>query len=136
MSAQQPNLSPGWSRQMMQLPSSLGLFFRRAVDREGYGGVKVLGTAATALLLGAPERARAALLDYVLVATRTDPNKIDVDLAWRVFSRALSEEQTAITHYVDRILDPELSLPRGQKPSDKAQAAAQPPARKQGRKGA
>lgn len=118
MSSRDPYLPPGWTRQMMQLPTTLASILRGAVAEEGYGGVKAIGTAAVAMYLGAPPAVREALMEYVLLSTRRDPNNVDIDRAWAVVEQTIRAGSQ--THRVDRILDPEVTPRPGAKASDRA----------------
>lgn len=117
---------PGWTRLMVQIPLDLAKIFRVASDAEGRGGNKVLGTAMVACFLGAPAHVRDALAQYALVAMRGDPNNVSIEEAWKVLLTALAigerREGESPTHYISRILDPELTPAAGQKASDHAKS--------------
>jgi hypothetical protein len=80
-------------QQGLQGPRALVDTFRVAASTMGPGGVKVLGTAAMALILGAPDSARDALCREV--ASRMwgpgDPDSVTPELGWEVFSAQLVE---------------------------------------------
>lgn len=128
MSSSQPEgLPPGWIRQALQVPTHLGLGFRQASTGQGFGGIKLNGTAAIALLLGLPPKAREALLRYIAVETMVAPGNVDPDQAWKVIVASLeanaadgdNDDGAVPEWYIDKIVDPELTPPPGKKASDR-----------------
>lgn len=117
----------GWTSQYLTLPHDLALTFRAESDRFGYGGLKVSGTAAIAAFLALPEQVRDALCLW-LVMLRRNPGEVTPEAAYRVMAKAmgapadiLSGESPAVTQWViDRLLDPEITPPPGEKASDRA----------------
>lgn len=90
-----------------------------------------MGTAALAVFLGAPDYVQDEVTDWAVIATRRDPQMIDPKEAWeravgaylrhqiRTSARGDVARQEELTHYVSRILDPELTPPPGDKQSDR-----------------
>lgn len=99
-------LPPGWNRQLLTVPTTLAHEFRGLSAAEGYGGAKLLGTAATALFCGLPPQVRDALVEWVMVTARKDPQAVRPDEAWKVVAEALR--------------DPDGKSKPGQKSSDQA----------------
>jgi hypothetical protein len=71
-------------QQGLQVPRDLGATFRVAASSLGPGGVKILGTAAVALVLGLPDAVRERLCRAVVEHSwgPSDPNVITPELAW------------------------------------------------------
>ena len=115
-------LASGWTRQGIQLPMDIGKFFRAvAADQGSVAGIKTLGTAAIALILGMPKEQRDAICRYVAQANWGDPNQlITPEKIWEIFRESFGlREGEDGEWYIDRILDPEVTPPPGQKASDK-----------------
>lgn len=112
----------GWTRVYVQLPLALAEMMRIAGQDVGHGGMKVLATAAVALFLALPREEREQVLDYVLVNTRRHPNLLDVDGVLKTMNDA-REKAGRATHYVDRILDPDI-LAKKKKPAKRREDAA------------
>lgn len=72
-----------WVKRSLQLPKGLAGEWHQLVGE--YGELKILGTAAVALLTGMPEPMREALEIWVLQSARKDPEGITPAKAWRVF---------------------------------------------------
>lgn len=108
MATTQPGIPDGWTRVQMQMPTSTADTLRAAVQAEGMGSQKLIGTSAILLFLSLSPKLRSQIIDYVATATRRDPNSLGpADLANK-FVEALGD--TSPTHYIDRILDPQFKL--------------------------
>lgn len=123
-SRKEDRLPAGWSRQGLQVPTHLANAFRQTSALHGAGGVKVQGTLAVALLLGLPDDVRAALFRYIALESMVKPGDIDPDKVWGVLAKAMRRRADAggaesDEWYIDRILDPELTPPPGEKATDK-----------------
>lgn len=106
-----------------------------AAATEGHGGIKALGTGAIALLLGAPERARDAIVESILLNARRRPQAITPESVWLEFVDAMTiteakvrvEEKALDTPkgevwYIDRIVDPGMARNGGDPPRRNAGA--------------
>lgn len=114
------SLPTGWTRQSIQLPIAISETMRVAAQSEGYGAHKLLGTAAVSVLLGMPKEVRDSIIDYVSLTTRRDPTALDPREVWEKLVQLLTARGEAkYEHFVDRILDPELTPVPGEKKSDK-----------------
>ena len=136
--------SEEWDRLALQVPASLAKRFRDlAHSDENQRGVKLSGTAATALWIGLPANVRAPLLDWAARVER-DPKLADSpEAAATVFATILrslielrgtetekpsntpeteSEENTG--WFVDRILDPQILLGKEHKKEDRETGTA------------
>lgn len=112
-------LPPGWNRQQLTVPTALAHEFRGLSAAEGYGGAKNLGTAALALFCGLPDRAKEALVEWVILQIRRDPARVTPGGAWEVVVESLRDGETG-EWYLDRVLDPEVTPRPGAKASDAA----------------
>ncbi len=118
-----------WVQQGLLLPRTLREMLRQDAGAKTLG-IKRIGTAAIALYLGAPEHVQAAMLRWIDITANDHPDDITPEHAWEVFRAAIAsdaarsvESEGPSRWFVDRLLDPEISLPPGEKPSDRAKEA-------------
>lgn len=123
--SRQGKIPEGWAGQGLQLPRDMVKIFREESGEFGHGGVKVLGTAAMAVLLALDPEDRRMLCNYVWQKTRRDPSSLEKGRVLELLKMLLLDNQDDVapviepTWYVDKIVDPELSQPPGKKLSDK-----------------
>lgn len=136
--------SDEWDRLALQVPASLAKQFRDlAHSDENQRGVKLAGTAATALWIGLPSNVREPLLDWAARVER-DPKLADSpEAAATVFAtilrslielRGTDSEKPSTTReteaeedagwFVDRILDPQILLGDEHKKEDRETGTA------------
>jgi len=118
MPAPRPDRDPRWTQQALQIPIDLAAILRAEAKQKQSGSIKVLGSAAVALLLGMPSDVRDGLAKWVLQSAWDDPSKITPEAAWTHFLEIL-KEGTVGERYIDRIVDPEVRPKSGQKASDR-----------------
>lgn len=120
----------GWRRQGLQVPTRVATKFQAQSSKAGVGGIKVLGTAALAIITEMPDDMRFALMRRVAQQTWPDADEFVPKDIWRLLIALVVAEsgivdnkapdaEERIRWYVDRILDPELTPPPGEKASDR-----------------
>lgn len=102
----------GWAGQGLQIPKEWVKDFREESGRFGHGGVKVLGTAAIAIVLALDEEDRDTLCNYVWQKTRTDAADLDKARVLELLKVVLSKDVRDIpviepTWIVDEMIDPD-----------------------------
>lgn len=124
--SRQGKIPEGWAGQGLQLPRDMVKVFREESGDFGHGGVKVMGTAAMAVLLALDPEDRRTLCNYVWEKTRRDPGSLEKGRVLELLKMLLIDSQdddvapeVEPIWYVDKIVDPELSQPPGKKLSDK-----------------
>lgn len=125
----------GWKRIAFDVPEGMAAKFEAARQRMPTDSVKLLGTAAVGTFVTLPEATQEALYEWAH-HNELRPDRIDYGKVMALLLRMLhdmgaddlpptesapksSPEDRAITHYVSRILDPEVTPPPGEKRSDK-----------------
>lgn len=117
----------GWVRQAAQIPKGLGARFRDLAAQQGSGGVKSLTTIGLALVTEMPPEYRAALVRYLAQKTVIDPDGVKPGELYTFLRQMILEDERTpdsggARWYIDRILDPELTPPPGEKASDRKKA--------------
>jgi hypothetical protein len=115
----------GWEAQGLQIPRALRAELREAAGEFGNGGVKIIGTAAIAIVMALEPEERSTLCKYVFQKTFETPEGLNKRRVLELLKMLLVEddENTAPlvepVWYVDKILDPEITPEPGKKWSDR-----------------
>lgn len=116
----------GWEGQGLQIPKWLRTELREAAGEFGNGGVKVIGTAAIAIVMALEPEQRATLCRYVFQKTFNDPDGLNKKRVLELVKLMVNEGDENVAPlvepvwYVDKIVDPELTPEPGKKASDRA----------------
>lgn len=121
-------MPPGWKRISLQIPIPLSRVWVREAENKGVSSIKTMGTAAVAVYLGMPEPVRDEFFQEVQRLTWGGAADISPEAVWTLLRAMLlaheAGEPLRREWQVTRILDPELTLPPGRKPSDRPQRAS------------
>lgn len=117
----------GWVRQAAQIPAGLSKRFKQVASKQGGGSVKSLTTIGLSLVTDMPSDYRLALTRYLAQRTVVDPDGVrEGDLFEFLRQMIIQDERSGggsadrgAKWYIDKILDPELTLPPEKKPSDR-----------------
>ena len=90
-------------KQSVQLPRALGIEFREVAGEMGHGGVKILGTAAIAIVLGMSADDRKALCNYVWQKTRDDVDSLEKERVIELVRMILMNQEADIVPVIEPV---------------------------------
>lgn len=90
----------GWTKQGVQVPDHLALRFREDAAELGYGGVKYLGAAAIALVLGLKRGEQRAIANYVRDKTWTDTQNLEPERVRHMIGMFMESPYDMIPQYL------------------------------------
>jgi hypothetical protein len=106
-------MKPGWTRQGLQVPTSIRERFASTTSKEGQASIRNAGTAAMAIYLGVPSDVRMLFNLWLGQQIAFDPNSVTPEECWKVFLEIVEAcrdggDKDTPKWFMDRILDPEL----------------------------
>lgn len=122
-------MAEGWSRQAMQIPEGMASRFTAEATKFGPQSVKLLGTAAVGMLLGMPPAIREDLYLWLTRRLWRSEDPLTPEEVWTQLCAMIEEKNRAgppaskrqgqdeQSHFVSRILSPEVSLPPDRRPN-------------------
>lgn len=117
-----------WWRQNLEVPRELSKLWKAEASAGGTGWMKPMGACALAVYLALPEPVRRELATWArLMDLQSRSDEISPENALKVLRAAMDKyaeadasiEERDTSWYISRIIDPEIALPPGEKPSDK-----------------